>query len=210
MKLETAKMRAMIKLKDMKRRVASFVLGKTGRIVEYSFALQYIGDVKNILDIGCSGSSFAFNLAKKGYYVHAIDIWEYPFRHERLNFYFADARYLPFTDDSFDVITCVSTIEHIGTGEYGNPIDEHGDLRVMMEIFRVCKTGGRVIITTSWAEKYRYIPGLERYYDDARLNKLCKGFELEVEEYYAPLGGFGIIHLIGTRFQRKQQRGHSL
>jgi len=182
------KTRAIITLKDIERRIASLVFGKSGRILEYSFVWRHINAcAETILEVGCSGSSLAFQLAKKGYELHAVDMRTYPFRYQRLNFYQADARSLPFPDDSFDTVVSISTVEHIGKGQYGDPINEHGDLLAMKEMARVCKRGGRLLISTSWANEYRNIPGRERYYDDAHLNKLANGLRLEIKEYYAPL-----------------------
>lgn len=175
-----------IRFRDLERRLASLIMGATGRTVEYSFAIRHLGNVKNVLDIGCSDSSLAFVLARKGFCLHGVDVRKYPFKQKALNFTLADVRHLPFMDDSFDAVLCISTIEHIGTGEYGAPIDEHGDASTMLEMTRVCKKGGKIMLTTSWSEKYRNIKGYERYYDDSHINKLIKGFRIEVEEYYAP------------------------
>ena len=43
----------------------------------------------------------------------------------------------PFADQSFDTVVCLEGIEHV--------LDPHG---LMGELFRVCKVGGRVIVST--------------------------------------------------------------
>lgn len=185
--MKNLRARANVRCLDIVRRIMSLVFGKSGRTIEYSFVWQHIGSFdRDVLEIGCTGSMLAHKLAKMGYRIHAIDIRTYPFRHKRLNFCRGDARSIPFADDSFDVVYSVSTLEHIGQGEYGDPIDERGDVLTMKEIKRVCKIGGRILITTSYAEKYRNILGVERYYDDVNLHKLVKKLKLKKKEYYTP------------------------
>ena len=58
---------------------------------------------------------------------------------------------MPFPDENFDAVIAVSTIEHIGLGAYGDPFQEGADARVVKEIHRVLKPGGRLILTTPFA-----------------------------------------------------------
>jgi len=63
----------------------------------------------------------------------------------------ADVRKLPFADDSFDLIFCISTLEHIGRDNavYGIEAsrDEHGDEAALRELHRVLTPGGRLLVT---------------------------------------------------------------
>jgi len=54
---------------------------------------------------------------------------------------------MPFDDEFFDVITAVSTVEHIGLGRYGDPVAPDGDREAMEEMRRVLKAGGRLLMT---------------------------------------------------------------
>jgi len=49
--------------------------------------------------------------------------------------------HLPFSDNTVDSISCMHTIEHIGLGRYGDPIDPDGDLKAIKELIRVVKPG---------------------------------------------------------------------
>lgn len=60
----------------------------------------------------------------------------------------ADARRLPFADDSFDLAYCISTLEHVGRDNavyaVDAPKDEHGDEAALRELGRV---SARVIVS---------------------------------------------------------------
>ena len=63
----------------------------------------------------------------------------------------ADVRDLPFEDGRFDLILCVSTLEHIGrdntTYAVETPPDEQGDEAALRELRRVLADGGRLLVT---------------------------------------------------------------
>ena len=64
----------------------------------------------------------------------------FPYREERLEVQYADARALPFPDASFDVAFSLSSIEH-----FGGPVDVARSAR---EMGRVLKPGGHAIVVT--------------------------------------------------------------
>ncbi len=53
-----------------------------------------------------------------------------------------DLMSLPFPDNSVESLSCMHTIEHIGLGRYGDPIDPEGDIKAARELVRVLKPGG--------------------------------------------------------------------
>lgn len=61
---------------------------------------------------------------------------------------FADLLQLPFPDGSVESISCMHTIEHIGLGRYGDPLDPEGDLKAIAELIRVLKPGGDLLFVT--------------------------------------------------------------
>lgn len=60
----------------------------------------------------------------------------------------ADLNHLPFADASVESISCMHTIEHIGLGRYGDPLDPDGDLKAVNELKRVVKKGGNLLLVT--------------------------------------------------------------
>lgn len=60
----------------------------------------------------------------------------------------ADLTKLHFEDNSIHSLSCMHTIEHIGLGRYGDPIDPKGDIKACLELSRVLKPGGQLIFVT--------------------------------------------------------------
>ncbi|MES2226096.1 MAG: DUF268 domain-containing protein [Patescibacteria group bacterium] len=52
---------------------------------------------------------------------------------------------LPFEDKSIASLSCMHTVEHVGLGRYGDPIDPDGDLKAMAELARVLAIGGNLL-----------------------------------------------------------------
>lgn len=52
---------------------------------------------------------------------------------------------LPFTRNSIESLSCMHTVEHIGLGRYGDPIDPEGDLKAIAELKRVLAEGGNLL-----------------------------------------------------------------
>jgi len=57
----------------------------------------------------------------------------------------ADLLALPFADRSITSLSCMHTVEHVGLGRYGDPIDPEGDLRAMSQLQRVLAPGGQLL-----------------------------------------------------------------
>jgi len=56
-----------------------------------------------------------------------------------------DLTALSFEDGSIQSLSCMHTVEHIGLGRYGDPIDPDGDLKAIDELKRVLAPGGSLI-----------------------------------------------------------------
>ena len=57
----------------------------------------------------------------------------------------ADLTQLFFADNSLESLSCMHTVEHIGLGRYGDPIDPVGDLKAISELKRVLAPGGSLL-----------------------------------------------------------------
>jgi len=58
----------------------------------------------------------------------------------------ADLTSLPFPDNSIESLSCMHTIEHVGLGRYGDEIDPNGDKKAALELKRVLKKDGNLIV----------------------------------------------------------------
>jgi len=59
-----------------------------------------------------------------------------------------DLTKLPFADGSVESLSCMHTIEHVGLGRYGDPIDYDGDMKAARELSRVLAPAGTLIFVT--------------------------------------------------------------
>jgi hypothetical protein len=57
----------------------------------------------------------------------------------------ADLTALKFDSNSIESLSCMHTVEHIGLGRYGDPIDVDGDKKAMTELARVLAVNGNLL-----------------------------------------------------------------
>jgi SAM-dependent methyltransferase len=77
-----------------------------------------------------------------------IDFYDYrpaELKLSNMNSYHADLIRLPFPNDSIKSLSCMHTVEHIGLGRYGDPIDPDGDLKAISELKKVTAKGGSLL-----------------------------------------------------------------
>ncbi len=60
----------------------------------------------------------------------------------------ADLTNLHFASNSIASLSCLHTIEHVGLGRYGDPIDPEGDVKACLELSRVLAPGGSLLFVT--------------------------------------------------------------
>lgn len=56
-----------------------------------------------------------------------------------------DLMALPFADDSVESLSCMHTVEHVGLGRYGDPLDPDGDVKAAKELARALAPGGALM-----------------------------------------------------------------
>ena len=106
----------------------------------------------------------------------------------------ADVRDLPFEGGSFDLVLCVSTLEHVGADNTGYGLEAEADagsqLTALRELRRVLAADGRLLITVPCGEPGDY--GWFRQDDVRGWTRLFAraGFFVEEQEAYE-LGGEG-------------------
>ncbi len=85
---------------------------------------------------------------------------------------------LPFQTDSIESISCMHTIEHVGLGRYGDPIDPNGDIKAIDELKRVVKKNGNIIFVTP-VGKPKIEFNAHRIYSYEQIISYFEGFELK-------------------------------
>lgn len=180
--------------------------------------LQYIGDLqdKNIIEVG-SGSGFTtFALAKKGAKCAFLDISPTSLEIVKNNFlnagllepecYNEDALNNSVPSNKFDIVWNGGVIEHFY---------DDGKKKLILEMLRMTKVGGKVIIMVpnAWCIEFQIMQAIEKilktwqygFEDDMsprRLKRMCDELGLNVSSSYAfnPILGWRsypiICHLI--------------
>jgi hypothetical protein len=154
--------------------------GVNERILEPGYAFRALAEVppgSSILDVGATESTVALSLASLGFEVTAIDPRPYPLAHPRLRVVVGSVQDWD-TEDVFAATLCLSTIEHVGLGAYGEPVGEDdADVAALHRIRELTRPNGLLILTTRYGQPGK--DSLERTYDQAGLEKLLEGWKVE-------------------------------
>lgn len=94
-----------------------------------------------------------------------------------------DLSRLTFEDGSVKSLSCMHTIEHIGLGRYGDPIDHEGDRKAIQELSRVLSFDGDLLIVVPVAAQSKLVYNAHRIYNPDDLIKLFSNYGLEIEEF---------------------------
>jgi SAM-dependent methyltransferase len=117
------------------------------RAIEIPWVLARYADERRVLDIGTAFAEAAYvdGLSELG----ASDLVTVDLAEPAD--VIADVRDLPFEDGRFDLIFCVSTLEHIGRDnaayDVDAPRDERGDEAALRELRRVLAGDGRLLVS---------------------------------------------------------------
>ncbi|MGC4192910.1 MAG: class I SAM-dependent methyltransferase [Thermomicrobiales bacterium] len=121
------------------------------RDAEYDFVVPRVSGTR-ILDVGhADGQILELFPSAVG-----VDQRRNAKKHQADREFVADlVRGLPFADRSFDTVTCISTLEHVGCGHYGDAVyDDAGVHKAFAELARV--SNERILVTVPL---YLEIPG---------------------------------------------------
>jgi len=87
---------------------------------------------------------------------------------------------LPFADRSVASLSCLHVIEHIGLGRYGDPMDPDGWIKGLVELQRVLKPGGQLLMGTPCGRS-RVVFHAHRVFSPAQI--IAAMPELTLEEF---------------------------
>jgi SAM-dependent methyltransferase len=160
-------------------------LGINERSVEVPWARQRVGAARRVLDVGCSTSDYLADLAEDGrrqsYDIYGLDPDSLrPIRN--VGAVKGTIVAPPFPPSTFDLILCISTVEHIGLPVYGQHEFPHGDILAMRHIRRLLAPGGRLLLTVPFG-RAQLNPWF-RVYDREGLRRLTAGFRSLSAAFY--------------------------
>ncbi len=149
---------------------------KRGRRVETKFLKNNIIG-KKVLDVGCGTGTITADLYKIGYSPVGVDISRNfitlakKSSNNKIKFYVADARNLPFKDKTFDTLICMwSTFCHFTSRK-----DQE---KVIKEMLRVTKKRIIIDVSNRKTKKYKLVKGIF-YYNVGKLKIPLRIFRKE-------------------------------
>ncbi|MFA5069216.1 MAG: class I SAM-dependent methyltransferase [Candidatus Omnitrophota bacterium] len=165
-------------IKRMRRQAFIKSAALNERVIEIPFAIKEVSAMAlpcKVLDIGCMESELPLFIAGLGYDVTGFDFRHYPYRVPNFKFVRGDILDPPFEDNSFDAVTCISTIEHVGIGFYNDPMDtaSGADINAMAQINRILRPGGLLALTVPFGRPR--VNRHQRVYNTAALERLLAG-----------------------------------
>jgi SAM-dependent methyltransferase len=190
LKLQRSKESSKLKRRFFQLPYQGFGIDRDERVIEIPWALSLYSNEQVVLEIGVANITKEYENALIQLPIkelHGIDITEKNTENEPINKKFiftkADIRKTPYKSNYFDLIFCISTIEHIGRdndiylkGE--STLSNNADFETIIELTRILKKGGRLIITVPFGKYHNY--GWFIHYDDKRLVQLIKKSELKI------------------------------
>lgn len=152
------------------------------RVVEVPFILSNMPEPPaKVLDVGCCDSDLVMVFNKLGFDAWGIDCRKGPNFGDPAFYFQGDARDLPYGDEAFDVVTCVSALEHFGFPENHYDSDKEFDptaqKQAVDEMIRVLRIGGTMLLTLPYgkgAEGYGWEKWV-KFYDWQSIVDLFEG-----------------------------------
>ena len=154
-----------------------------GRSIEIPWMLRQTRNIEHcfVLDVGCvSNHDPLSRISTERYFLNrnnkflGIDSRK-PVKMSELSLFCqADAVNLPIQDETFDVVICISVLEHIGLGKYvQSGLNDKADYQAFMEMIRVLKRRGRLYLTVPFGVDMIW-EGWVRSYTRERLDDMLR------------------------------------
>lgn len=155
------------------------------RIVEYPWSLYNLSDTKTKMFDAGSVFNYDFivnhpKLKEKELYIQTFYPENNCFWKKRISYVFEDLRNIPFKNNFFDEIVCISTLEHIDMDNsmYGYTVNNKGNdveksyeyINVITELVRILNSNGKLLITFPFGVFENH--GFFQQFDEEMLNKI--------------------------------------
>jgi SAM-dependent methyltransferase len=168
---------------------AASTAGMTERVIEIPWVISRIRGERSVLDVGTVWALPVYLDAIRA--AGVTDLWGVDLVAKPVSGFRmvqADVRALPFDDASFGLVTCISTLEHIGldVSGYGGLAENEraGDVLALRELARVLAPRGRLLITVPFGRRQQL--HWLRQYDQAAWDYLVSQTNLQTSalSYY--------------------------
>lgn len=129
----------------------------TERSVEIPWLVANLGTPRRILDVGSKDATYAVALGNTGADVTLSDTRDFdlPPRYKDVWKWIGSAAEMPEQwTGRFDLVTCVSVLDHVGLEAYGNTADDTLLARTVAELARVTAPGGRLLLTVPFGRDH--------------------------------------------------------
>ncbi len=172
----------------------------TERCIEIPWAFSCYQGEKRVLDVGYANAEERYLsglLSLKVPQLYGLDMITKDI--EGIIPVQGDVRNTNFPEGFFDLVLCISTIEHVGRDNSiyfraKEQIDDLGDCKAIREISRITKRRGRIVLTVPFGKFHDY--GWFIHYDKNRLEKLIKasGCKVLQQDYFIYMDGWRKCH----------------
>ena len=142
-----------------------------------SWAARIIAQIKPEFHIDISSSLYFCGIVSAFIPVRFYDYRPADLKLSNLFSASADLLDLFFDNESVASLSCMHTVEHIGLGRYGDPLDPDGDLKAIEELKRVIKVGGNLLFVVPIGRPKLMFNG-HRIYSYSQIISYFSGFNL--------------------------------
>ena len=156
------------------------------RDYECAFAAEWIGKLApgSLLDIGSYRHFLIGLMASRE--VTTLDVRSRAELLPNEKVVTTDAKKPKLPPESFDLVLCLSTLEHFGLGRYGDEIDFDADRLAFSSLVRLIKPGGHFVYSTSLTRTNpSFVFNAHRIYSKEILHDYTQGLRLLEERYYS-------------------------
>ncbi len=157
-----------------------------------SWAVRKVRDINPSVHVDIASSLYFPGLLSAFIPVEFYDYRPAPLHLSGLTTAHADLTDLHFADNSIASLSCMHTIEHIGLGRYGDPIDPDGDVKACAELARVLQPGGSLIFVTPVGKEAMIQFNAHRIYTYDLVTTLFPTLRLKEFSYVPEFGPDGI------------------
>lgn len=171
-----------------------------------AWAARILAELKPSKHIDISSYTYFSTIASAFVPIEFLDYRPADIRLPNLRCGSADLCQLHFGDKSVESISCMHTVEHIGLGRYGDPLDPTGDQRALAELQRVVAPAGSLLIVVP-VGKPRIQFNAHRIYDPIMIERMLPEMDLHSWSLLPDDSSQGLVERPSREFAVAQRYG---